>query len=71
MRKTVNDIKRMVVQYVTQRQVDKIQREMQEQLAMMMQGQEPGGEDGVVGEGVRRRGVSRLGGVEWSGDEEM
>jgi len=68
MRKSVNDIKRMVVQYVTQRQVDKIQREMQEQLAMMMQGQEPG-EEVVVGEGVRRRGVSRLGGVEWSGDE--
>lgn len=61
MRKTVNDIKRMVVQYVTQRQVDKIQREMQEQLARMIQEtQEPGGQ-----EGVRRRGMNRSGAVEW------
>lgn len=39
MLKMVNDLKQMIVQYVTQRQVDRIQREMEEQLTKLMEGQ--------------------------------
>lgn len=38
MTKAVNNLKRRIVQYVTQRQVDKMNREMQEQLAELMKG---------------------------------
>ena len=60
MLKMVKDIKQMIVQYVTQRQVDKLQREMQEQLAKLMEEQEfqiP--EDMGQGEKVQQEGQGK------------
>jgi hypothetical protein len=67
--KAVHNLKQRVVQYVTQRQVDKMNREMQEQLAVLMRGmQEQSGQqmEGAVG---RKRGLLGRREVRWDVDE--
>jgi len=59
MTKAVNNLKRRIVQYVTQRQVDKMNREMQEQLAELMKGMQEQPLAQAAAAAVTKRGLGR------------
>jgi hypothetical protein len=66
--KAAHNLKQRVVQYVTQRQVDKMNREMQEQLAELMRGMQEQPVQQMEGAVGRKRGLGRRE-VRWDVDE--